>query len=394
MKNIPYSRHQIRQADINAVRGVLKTDWITQGPVIREFEEALCAYTGAKYAVAVSSGTAALHCAVEGLGIGTGDSIITSPVTFSASANCAIYAGATPMFCDINGKTWHMDLDGLERMLSRPAERKRCKAVIPVHFMGTVMDIGRLQRICSRYGIRIIEDAAHALGARYLARQGGRVGCCRDSDAAILSFHPIKHITTGEGGALLTNDKSVYERAVRMRHHGIVKNPATTTERRLKPYLSEPWFYDIPEVGYNYRITDFQCALGTSQLKRLDRAIAERRRLVQRYRESFSGLAQVTLPFEQKGTFASYHLFVIRVPAWKRNGLYQFLKANGVLAQVNYIPVHLLSSYRRRFGYRWGDFPESERYFQECLSLPLYPGLSMTQQERVIALIRRFFHER
>lgn len=380
MSSLPYSKQYIDGSDINEVVKVLKSDWLTQGPKIGEFEAALCRYTGARYAAALSSGTAALHLSLLTLGIGRGDEIITSPITFSASANCAIYVGARPKFIDIDDKTCHMDLDKLKSYLKIPSQRKRVKIVIPVHFMGTVMDIAETRKICDKYGIKVIEDAAHALGAEYKdIKKRFKIGSSSHSAATVLSFHPIKHITTGEGGAILTNNKRVYESAVRLRHHGIVKS-------KIKL-----WSYDINQVGYNYRITDFQCALGISQLKKLDSMIKRRRELVRRYNRHLSNINGIRLPYERKETRASYHLYVIRVAKELRNKLYSYLRKNNISTQVNYMPVHLFSYYRRRLNYKRGSFPIAESYSRECLSLPLYAKLSRPDQIRVINKIKEFF---
>jgi dTDP-4-amino-4,6-dideoxygalactose transaminase len=315
------------------------------------------------------------------LGVGQNDETVTSPITFSASANCALYVGAIPKFVDINDTAYHLDVEKLKDFLKKPSERRRVKAVIPVHFMGTVSDVRAIKNICDKYRIKIVEDAAHALGAECkCGNKWLKVGHSGHSDITIFSFHPIKHITTGEGGAVLTNNKDIYERALRLRHHGIFRSDNWPR-----------WRYDISEIGFNYRITDFQCALGISQMKRLNKMVDKRRRLVRRYNHAFSGISEIRLPQERKGTRASYHLYVIRVPADKRNLLYDHLRGKGILTQVNYIPVHLLSFYKKAFGYKEGDFPVAERYYKECLSLPLYPGLSERDQARVINEVRRFF---
>lgn len=384
MRNISYGRHFIDRNDIKAVASVLKSDWLTQGPKVKEFEDALCGYTGAKYAVGVSSGTAALHLAMMALGIGRGDETITSPITFSASANCAVYVGAIPRFVDIDDVTYHLDIIKLKELLKVPSQRRRVKVVVPVHFMGMVIDIAGIRKICDKYGIKIVEDAAHALGSEYkVGREWFKVGSSRHSDITIFSFHPIKHITTGEGGAILTNNKKIYEWALRLRHHGI-----------YRPSDQPKWFYDIPQIGFNYRITDFQCALGISQMKKLDKMVKVRRELVGSYNDAFSPIEEIRLPYEATCTKASYHLYVIRVPARKRNGLYDYLRSKNIFTQLNYVPVHLLSYYMDRFGYRRGDFPVAEKYFDECLSLPLYAGLSKQDQKKVIGETIRFLsHE-
>jgi perosamine synthetase len=389
MTMIPYGRQSIDGRDISAVVGVLKSDWLTQGPAVKRFEEALCRYTGAQYAVAVANGTVALQLAVRGLGLGPGDRLLTSPVTFAASANCAVYVGAKPGFVDIDDKTYHIDLQKLADLLKDATKRKGIKVVIPVHLMGTVVDMKRLRDICAPHGVKIVEDAAHAIGACYtVGKKNYKVGSCAHSDAVIFSFHPIKNMTTGEGGAVLTNDPEVYRTLLRLRHHGIDKNTKTPS-KGLASYRNEPWFYDIPEVGFNFRLTDIHSALGLSQLKKLDGFLRRRRQLVDRYNKAFAGTKDIRTPYERPGTKAGYHLYVIRVPSEKRNGLFRFLKDKGIVAQINYIPVHLFSAYEK-LGFRRGNFPVAEKYFEECLSLPLYPGLSDAQQKRVIDAVRGF----
>lgn len=391
MKAIPYSRQSIDKDDIKAATRALRSDWLTQGPMVRKLEEAVSRYTGARYCAVLSSGTAALHLSMMALGIGSGDRVITSPITFSASANCAVYVGARPGFIDIDDRTYHLDTERLDHFLKVRSNRKGLKAVVAVHFMGTVSDIKEIKRLCGRYGIKVIEDAAHALGAGYMSdNKWLKVGSCSHSDVAILSFHPIKHITSGEGGAVLTNDKAVYERVLKFRHHGIIKNYSGASGS-MRKFRNEGWFYDIPEVGFNYRITDFQCGLAVSQLKKLEDFVERRRQIASLYKSSFSDIGLIRLPHERKDTFASYHLYVIRVPGSKRGALYSYLRKKGISSQVNYIPVHLLDYYREHLGYGWGDFPAAERYFTECLSLPLYTSLSRTDQLRVIDAVRSFF---
>lgn len=381
MKKIPYGRQYIDDDDIKGVVKVLKSDWISQGPKIREFEEALSGFTGAKYAVAVSGGTPALHLSMVALGIGRGDKVISSPITFCASVDCAVHVGAEPTFIDIDDTTYHMDMERLKNFLKVPSQRRRVKAVILVHFMGTVADITEAKRICDKYGVGIVEDAAHAMGARYTYKaKWFNVGSSAHSDATIFSFHPIKNITTGEGGAILTNSKKIYALALRLRHHGIVG--------RDKNF----WFYDIPQPGYNYRITDFQSALGISQIKKLNWMVRRKREIVRAYNKELSKIKGIRFPYERKNTFASYHLYVIRVERQKRDNLYRFLRRNNIFTQVNYIPVHLFSFYRKIWGFRYGDFPVAERYYRECLSLPLYVGLTKKDQARVIESINKFLN--
>jgi len=388
---IPYGRQSIDADDISAVAQALGSAWLTQGPRVGDFERALCELTGAAHAVAVANGTAALHLCMMALGLGAGDRLVTSPITFAASANCALYVGARPQFVDIDDGTYHMDVARLARDLNDPKRRAQVRVVVPVHFMGTVSDIVSIREICASHGIAVVEDAAHALGAKYkVGEEWLSVGCCRHSDLTIFSFHPIKHITTGEGGAVLTNDSSLHETLLRLRHHGINKQ-AGPVSALLQEATDQAWFYDISQVGFNYRITDFQCALGISQLRRLDAMVCRRRDLVRRYNESFGSLPEIRTPSERESTEASYHLYVIRVPASQRNSLFSYLRRKEIHAQVNYIPTHLFSYYQRELGYRDGDLPVAEKFFRECLSLPLYPALSDADQDRVIAAVREFF---
>lgn len=378
---IPYGRQSITRGDVQALTSALHSDWLTQGPLVSAFEDALCRYTGARYCVAVSSGTAALHVAMLSLGVGPGDTVLTSPITFSASANCACYVGARPQFIDIDPKTYHMSPERLDDFLRSPSRRKSVRAIVPVHFMGTVADVKAYSSLGARYGIPLVEDAAHALGSSY-EHNGARVrvGSCVHADISILSFHPIKHITTGEGGALLTNNKRVYERARRLRHHGIVKRS------------SQPrWFYDIKNLGYNYRITDFQCALGISQLSRIEQFRRAREALVETYNSHFQGVPELTIPYARPETTPSHHLYVIQVPQGKRRALCDYLFKKGIGTQVNYIPVHLLSFYKNKFGYSRGDYPLSEGYYRRCLSLPLFPGLSRANQKFIVEQVKKFF---
>lgn len=384
MKTIPYGHQYIDQQDINSVVKVLKADWLTQGPVVKNFEEALCEYTGAKYAVAVSNGTAALHLAMMALNIGKGDEILTSPITFAASANCAVYVGAHPKFIDINDSSYQMNVSQLEEYLAKPANRKNLRAIVLVHFMGAVANVKSVYKLCRQYKLKLVEDASHAIGAQYLSGQKlHRVGACRHSDFTTFSFHPIKHMTTGEGGAILTNNRSLYQRLLQLRHHGV-----------SRPSGHPRWFYDIEDIGFNYRITDFQCALGLSQLKKLDRMVNRRRVLIRRYSKLLQKIDALRLPLADDFEHGAYHLYVIRVKNDQRNELYEYLRKHDVLTQVNYIPVHLLSYYQKKFGYRRGDFPAAEYYYDECLSLPLYYGLTNKQQDYVIEVINEFFSQR
>jgi UDP-4-amino-4,6-dideoxy-N-acetyl-beta-L-altrosamine transaminase len=379
---LPYGRQCLEDDDIQAVLGVLEGDWLTQGPMVGRFEEALAEACGARHAVAVSSGTAALHLACLAGGVGPGDVGITSPITFVASANAVAYCGGTPAFADIDPRTACLDPQALEEACARRAP----KVVIPVDFSGQPAELPAIQAIARRHGALVIEDAAHALGARY--EHDGRwhrAGSCAHSDMAVLSFHPVKHVTTGEGGAVLTNSDELRDRLLRLRTHGITRDPARLTRN------DGPWYHEQHDLGFNYRITDIQCALGLSQLRKLERFVERRRELVQLYRAALAELSdQLTLLVEQPGRRSSYHLLVaqVRGSTDRRRSLFEALAARNIRCQVHYIPVHLQPWYQRRLGTREGDFPNSEAYYAGCLSLPLFPSLKESDVERVCDVLR------
>lgn len=378
MKHIPYGRQSIGKDDIEAAVKVLRSDWITQGPKIREFEEALCGYAGSKYAVAVSSGTAALHVACLAAGIKEGDEVITSPITFAASANCALFCGGRPVFADI--REGSVNIDPCE---IRKKTGKRTKVIIPVHFAGHPADLEEIRKIAKERGLTVIEDAAHALGAEY---KGSKIGSCKYSDMTVFSFHPLKSITTGEGGAVLTNSKALYERLLLYRNHGITKD-------RDKMEKSEgPWYYEMHELGFNYRITDFQSAIGISQLKKLDRFVEERRKIASLYSEELSGLDGIILPLEKPYVRSAWHIYYVRLrDAKKRGALFHDLQKSNIGLQVHYIPVHLQPYYRKLFGYKEGDYPIAERYYKSAMTLPLFPGLKQNQIKYVVRSLKKAF---
>ena len=399
MKIIPYGRQWVDEKDIRAVVNVLKSDYLTQGPKIEEFEKAVADYCGVKYAVAVNSGTSALHIACLTASIKQGDEVVTSPITFVASANCVVYCSGKPVFADIDPETYNIAPGEIEKRIT-----DRTKALIPVHFAGQsceMEEISRLVRIAEKkYGHRIfiIEDASHALGSKY---KGAEVGACGYSDMAAFSFHPVKHVTTGEGGAVLTNNSEFYEKLLNLRSHGITKIPEKFTNEYLafdntslsEPKLPNPWYYEMQVLGYNYRITDIQCALGISQLKRLNENIERRRVIVSRYNEAFKNLDGVEIPVETEIERSSYHLYVLQIDFEKigksRAGIMYELKRKGIGTQVHYIPVHTQPFYREKFGTNWGDCPKAEKYYQNCLSIPLYPTMSENDVERVIENVTR-----
>ena len=373
---LSYGRQNVTPEDIHAVADVLRSDWLSQGPKIREFEEALCRYTGAKYAVAVANGTAALHTACLAAGIGPGDEVITSPVTFLASANCVVYCGGTPVFADIQEETVNIDPGEIDQHIGA-----RTKALIPVHFAGQPCDLKEIRRLARKHKLLVIEDACHALGSEY---RGRKIGGCAYSDMTVFSFHPVKNITTGEGGAVLTNRKDLYERLLMFRTHGITKNP------RLLTRNDGPWYYEMPVLGYNYRITDLQCALGVSQLKKLDRFVDQRRALVQLYKVLLDGDARFILPVEKDGVKTAWHIFVIQLKdAALRNKVFKSLQEGGVVPQVHYIPIHLQPYYQKRFGYRRGQFPLSEQYYGRAMTLPLYPQLRKSDVRHVVQTFKK-----
>jgi len=377
---IPYGRQSISEADIQAVVAVLQSDWLTQGPAVEQFEAAVAQYCGARYAVAVSSATAALHIACLAAGLGPGDRMWTSPNTFVASANCGLYCGAEVAFADIDPGSYNMSADDLEaRLEAAPAAGALPKVVIPVHFSGQSCEMERIGSLGKKYGFTVIEDASHAIGGRY---RDTRVGSCAFSAMTVFSFHPVKIITTGEGGMVLTNDPSLHEKLVRLRSHGITRDPAL-----LAGESHGPWYYQQIELGFNYRMTDLQAALGLSQLQRLDEFVAQRHRLAARYDAALADLPLV-LPWQSPAGYSAYHLYVVRVDGARsqvsRRQLFDALRRADIGVNVHYIPVHT-QPYYRELGFLPGMFPEAERYYQEAVSLPLFADLTGQQQDKVIA---------
>jgi UDP-4-amino-4,6-dideoxy-N-acetyl-beta-L-altrosamine transaminase len=379
---IPYGRQTISQFDIQAVLDVLGSDWLTQGPAVENFERAVAGYCGASYAVAVNSATSALHIAALAAGLGEGDLLWTTPNTFVASANCALYCGASVDFVDIDPVSYNMSAELLERKLERAQrEGKLPKVVVPVHFAGQSCDMERIGLLAERYGFKVIEDASHGIGGRY---RGEPVGNCRHSEMTVFSFHPVKIITTGEGGMVLTNSAELYQRLTRLRSHGIVRTPQLQEQHG-------PWYYQQIELGFNYRITDLQAALGLSQMTRLDEFVQRRHQLVQRYDDAFRGLPLVT-PAQLPESYSAFHLYVVRLRldriAKSRREVVEELRGKGILVNVHYIPVHTQPHYRE-LGFRQGDFPEAERYYEEAVTLPLYYSLTLEEQDQVIAALTR-----
>jgi UDP-4-amino-4,6-dideoxy-N-acetyl-beta-L-altrosamine transaminase len=378
---LSYGRQSITEADVDAVVAVLRSDFLTQGPMTPQFEQALARCCGSRYAVAVSHGTAALHLACRGIGLGPGDRLWTSPNTFVASANCARYCGAEVDFVDIDPDTGNMSVDTLrEKLEAAEAAGRLPAAVMPVHFAGQSCAMAEIATLGRRYGFRVIEDACHALGGRY---RDAPVGDCRHSDMAVFSFHPVKTITTGEGGAITTNDEALAERLRLLRGHGITRD-----RKRLGGSNPDGWYYEQVDLGYNYRLTDLQAALGLSQLQRLDAHVGARRDLARRYHETLAGLP-LALPRESPDCASAWHLYVVRVEAGaeQRRAVFEGLRGAGIGVQVHYIPVHL-QPYYRRLGFRPGDFPQAERHYAQALTLPLFPDLTETEQRGIVALLR------
>jgi UDP-4-amino-4,6-dideoxy-N-acetyl-beta-L-altrosamine transaminase len=368
-KFLPYGHQWIDDEDIKAVVEVLRTDWITQGPKVDEFERRVAEYCGAKYAVAVSSGTAALHAACTVAGISEGDEAITTPITFAATANAIVYCGGKPVFADVREDTLNIDPVEIQRRLS-----PRTRAVLPVDFTGHPADLDKIKVIAQERGLVVIEDAAHALGAEY---NGEKIGSI--SDLTILSFHPVKLITTGEGGMILTNNQEFYEKLKIFRHHGIVNIDKGS------------WYYEIHSSGYNFRITDIQCALGISQMSKLDRFVQRRREITARYNEAFSEIEAIITPVEKDNVKAVYHIYVIQLRTEMlkvgRKEIFEALRAENIGVNVHYMPLHLHPFYQREFGYKEGDYPKAERYYERAITLPIFPRMSDNDVEDVIEAV-------
>jgi len=376
---IPYGRQSISQADIDAVVATLKSDFLTQGPAVPRFEASTAAYCGAAHAVAVNSATSALHIACLALDVGPGDLVWTSPITYVASANCALYCGAEVDFVDIDPKTYCLSVERLAEKLERAEAAGRLpKVVIPVHLAGQSCDMATIQQLARRYGFRTVEDASHAVGASY---RGGPVGDCRFSDIAVFSFHPVKIITTGEGGMALTNDSDLARRMALYRTHGVTREPA-----EFERPADGGWYYEQQALGFNYRMTDIAAALGASQLTRLGEFVARRRALAARYDDLF-GNTSLKRPWQHPDTQSSWHLYVIRVDADARRAAFDGLRDRGIGVNLHYIPVYLQPFYRR-LGFEPGLCAEAEAYYREAITLPLYPGLSDSEQDQVVAGVK------
>ncbi|PLY08293.1 MAG: UDP-4-amino-4,6-dideoxy-N-acetyl-beta-L-altrosamine transaminase [Desulfuromonas sp.] len=374
---IPYGRQQISEEDIAAVVEVLRSDWLTQGPAVERFEQAVAAYCGARFAVAVANGTAALHLAALAAGFGPGDEVITTPITFVASANCVAYAGGTPVFADIDSKSYCIDPEQIRKRLTSAT-----RGLIPVHFTGQPCDMQQIAAIARERDLKVIEDAAHAIGASYqVDGETFKVGCCEHSDMTIFSFHPVKHMTTGEGGMITTNDPQLYQKLQLLRTHGITKDPQALKRN------DGPWYYEQQALGYNYRITDIQCALGLSQLQRLDGFVERRREIVEAYNRAFAGHASLVTPYEAPGSQSSWHLYMLGVRGVERKAVFNQLRAVGLGVNVHYIPVHLQPYYMEQYGTAQGDCPEAEAYYVGAITLPLYPSMTPEDIDYVTAAV-------
>lgn len=401
---IPYSRQDITNEEIQAVVEALRSDFLTTGPKIEEFEKAIAEYCGAEYAIAVSNGTAALHIATLALDLKEGDEGITSPNTFLSSANCIAFCRGIPRFADINPDTYCINPKKIESAIT-----PKTRVLIPVHFAGQPCDMEKIKNIAEKRNLYIIEDAAHALGSKWQDKKGEwhKIGSCSHSHLNIFSFHPVKTITTGEGGMILTNDENLAAKCRLLRSHGITRDPkqfALSEEisvpstpssllqapcSKLYAPSSMPFYYEMHELGYNYRLTDFQSALGLAQLKRLDGFIERRRDIWKYYNNELSGIDGFSAPVERAGVRSAWHLYVAQVE--RRDELFNYLREKDIGAHAMYIPVHLQPYYQKNFGYQNGDFPKAEAYFDKCLVLPLFPALKHSEVEYIVKTVRDFF---
>lgn len=373
---IPYGKQTIEQDDIQAVVDVLQSDFLTTGPKIAEFEQTVADYVGAKYAVAISNGTSALHAACFAAGIGPGDEVITTPLTFAASANCVLYCGGTPVFADVDPKTYNIDPEDIQRKIT-----DRTKAIIAVHLAGQPCDMDAIHSIAREHGLIVIEDGAHALGSVY---KGKKVGSM--SDMTTFSFHPVKPITTGEGGMIVTDNEDFYKKMILFRSHGITRDDSMMTRN------DGPWFYQQFNLGYNYRITDIQCALGCSQMKKLDRFLARRKEIVARYNEAFADCDNIITPYQLSDTESGWHLYIVQVKKCDRRQVFENMREKGIGVNVHYIPVYM-HPYYQEHGYENVHCANAEEIYSHIISLPLYPGLTSEQQDYVIDTLKSLCEE-
>jgi UDP-4-amino-4,6-dideoxy-N-acetyl-beta-L-altrosamine transaminase len=380
---IPYGRQDIDADDIAAVEAVLRSDWLTQGPAVERFERSVTAYVGARFACAVNSATSALHLACRALGLGPGDTLWTVPNTFVASANAALYCGAAVDFVDIDPGTCNLSVPALAAKLAVAEREKRLpKIVMPVHFGGLSCDMKAIAELARRYGFRVIEDAAHAIGGDH---QGRKVGCCDHSDIAVFSFHPVKIVTSAEGGMLVTNDRALHESAMLLRSHGVTRDPGL-----MDRAADGDWYYQQIDLGFNYRLTDVHAALGMSQMRRIDEFVMRRRALAERYDRMLADLPVVSAPRDAKSSSA-WHLYVVQLDPKRTNKsrkqVFDAMRAAHILVNVHYIPVHL-QPYYQRFGFAPGDYPAAEAYYEQAITLPLYAAMTDEAQDRVVATLR------
>ena len=373
---IPYGKQTIEQDDIQAVVDVLKSDFLTTGPKIAEFEQTVADYVGAKYAVAISNGTSALHAACFAAGIEPGDEVITTPLTFAASANCVLYCGGTPVFADVDPKTYNIDPEDIQRKIT-----DRTKAIIAVHLAGQPCDMDAIHSIAREHGLIVIEDGAHALGSVY---KGKKVGSM--SDMTTFSFHPVKPITTGEGGMIVTDNEDFYKKMILFRSHGITRDDSMMTRN------DGPWFYQQFDLGYNYRITDIQCALGCSQMKKLDRFLARRKEIVAHYNEAFADCDNIITPYQLSDTESGWHLYIVQVKKCDRRQVFENMREKGIGVNVHYIPVYM-HPYYQEHGYENVHCANAEEIYSHIISLPLYPGLTSEQQDYVIDTLKSLCEE-
>jgi UDP-4-amino-4,6-dideoxy-N-acetyl-beta-L-altrosamine transaminase len=374
---LPYGHQWIDDFDIKAVTDVLKSYWITQGPKVSEFEKLIAEYCNAKYAVAFSSGTAALHAASFAVGISNGDEVITTPITFAADGNCVLFQKGNVKFADIKDGTYNIDPNKIKDKITR-----RTKAILPVDYAGQPCDLDEIKNIAERHHITVIEDAAHAIGAEYKGKKVGGL-----ADITIFSFHPVKNITTGEGGMALTNNENYYEKLKMFRTHGIVKE-----NKKMRRNEGE-WYYEMQSLGYNYRLTDFQCALGISQFKKLEKFVEKRRDIANKYNEAFSEISEIKIPYEKRNVKSTYHLYVIQLKLERfkvdRKVIFDALRAENIGVHVHYVPLHLQPYYQEKFGYKRGDFPIAEGYYKRAITLPLFPKMNDGDINDVIDAVKK-----
>ena len=382
---IPYSRQNINEDDIRSVVDILKSDYLTQGPVTPEFEKQINNYTGSKYSVAVVNASSALHLACLALEVGSKDIVWTSPISFVASANCALYCGATIDFVDIDQKTYNISIEALKNKLEIAKKNNALpKVIIPVHLSGQSCEMEDIFNLSKQYGFKIVEDASHAIGGEY---KSSKIGSCEFSDIAVFSFHPVKIITTCEGGVCTTNDKELYKKIYRLRSHGIVRNPEEFVNKS-----HGQWYYEQINLGYNYRLNDLQSALGINQLKRIDSFIDERHKIAKKYNDLFRKINYIKTPYQNPNSYSTYHLYIIRIDSGSessRKRVFEKLRNSGFFVNIHYIPIYLQPYYNKYFSEK--DFPNSNSYYSEAISIPIYPGLKDSEIKSIFDSITKPF---